>query len=142
MTADVQEVRAAAMRRDLARFNATLNLDELRILDRVQQRLIIGLERYGHLDLSKPRDWRKERFEERLDALVYDVAEELAAEDVAREPLRAAAGRELAEWEVSKTRISPASEEISRSEPALLAIEDLRNGVDYDFFDVSDVEPS
>lgn len=159
MSADVHEVRAAAMRRDLARFHAILNLDELRILDRVQQRLVIGLERYGHLDLSKPRNWRKERFEERLDALVYDVAEELAAEDAERAELHEAAHREmltskpiaapavigqrLAEWETSKTQASEVPSEISQTEIALLAIEDITDheSQPYDFFDVSDVVP-
>lgn len=150
MTADVNEVRASALRRDLARFNAILDLDELRIMDRVQSRLLVGLERYGHLDLSKPRNWRKERMEERLDALVYDVAEELAAEDAERAKLHEEArremvgeevkpaapivGRQLGEWEIQRTSLSNVPTELSQTEPAMLAIEDI-----YDFFDVSDV---
>ncbi len=102
MIGDVQEVRAAAMRRDIARRLALCNLDESRVVDRVLQRLELGRERYGGLDLSKPRNWRKERFEERLDALVYDVAEELAAEDAERAQLHGDARRELVEWEANQ----------------------------------------
>lgn len=57
--------------------------DERRVIERVLARLEVGRQRYGALDLAKPRDWRRERFEERIDALVYDVAEELALEDSA-----------------------------------------------------------
>jgi hypothetical protein len=96
MIGDGQELRAGAMRRDIARRLALCNLDELRVIDRVLQRLEIGRERYGWLDLSKPRNWRKERCEERLDALVYDVAEELAAEDSERTYLHEAVRREIA----------------------------------------------
>jgi len=67
----------------------------MRVLDRVLHRLEVGRERYGLLDLSKPRDWRRERFEERLDALVYDACEELAIEDQHRAELRAAARAEM-----------------------------------------------
>ncbi len=64
------DLRAGAMRRDLGRRLALGNLDELRVVDRVLQRLEIGRERYGHLDLSKPRNWRKERLEDALNELV------------------------------------------------------------------------
>jgi hypothetical protein len=69
--------------------------DELRVIDRVLGRLELGRDRYGLLDLAKPRDWRRERFEERLDALVYDACEELALEDRARAELREAARVEM-----------------------------------------------
>jgi hypothetical protein len=69
--------------------------DELRVIDRVLGRLELGRDRYGLLDLAKPRDWRRERFEERLDALVYDACEELAIEDQARAELREAARVEM-----------------------------------------------
>jgi hypothetical protein len=68
---------------DLVRRLALAGRDEKRVIDSVLRRLEVGRERYGLLDVSKPRNWRAERFEERLDALVYDVAEELALEDQA-----------------------------------------------------------
>lgn len=94
------------------------------MIDRAMQRLEIGRERYGLLDLSQPRDWRRERFEERLDALVYDVCEELAAEDLALGALREAARDEMLgidsdeavrEWSEQGTVISGASAAIART---------------------------
>ena len=99
MSRDAEVVQAVGLRRDVGRRLGLANHDELRIVDRVLQRLEVGRERYGYLDLSRPRNWRKERFEERLDALVYDVAEELAAEDVERAELREDARCELAAWQ-------------------------------------------
>jgi hypothetical protein len=88
---------------DLVRRLAPASRDELRIVERVLARLEIGRQRYGLLDLSADRrDWRRERFEERLDALVYDVAGELAEEDAAHASQQSAAAAELAElraWE-------------------------------------------
>lgn len=104
MSGDLQAVRAVGLRRDLGRRCALANLDELRIVDRVLERLELGREHYGHLDLSRPRNWRKERFEERLDALVYDVAEELAAEDVERARLHEDARQELLAWQHDEGR--------------------------------------
>jgi hypothetical protein len=75
------DIQRQALARGLALRLHRCSLDEARVVDRVLARLEIGRERYGELDLAKPRDWRRERFEERLDALVYDVCEELAAED-------------------------------------------------------------
>lgn len=98
MSRDAEVVQAIGLRRNVSRRLGLANHDELRIVDRVLQRLEVGRGRYGYLDLSRPRNWRKERFEERLDALVYDVAEELAAEDVERAALREDAGSELAAW--------------------------------------------
>jgi hypothetical protein len=68
---------------ELARRLALAGHDELRVIDRVLARLELGRQRYGQLDIGAPRDWRRERFEERLDALVYDVCEEIALEDAA-----------------------------------------------------------
>ena len=73
--------RLRGMLADLGRRLAMRNLDELRVLDAVLMRLELGAERYGPLDLTKPRDWRRERGEELLDAMIYDVAGELAARD-------------------------------------------------------------
>jgi hypothetical protein len=80
----VSETQRLALARDVAHRLLAGSLDEIRVIDRVLVRLELGRELYGLLDLSKPRDWRRERFEERVDALVYDVAGELAAEDRAR----------------------------------------------------------
>jgi len=84
-----------ALIRDLARRLQLAAHDELRVIDRILTRLEIGRERYGELDLSRPRDWRREHREELLDALVYDVAEELAREDQERAELREAARVEM-----------------------------------------------
>lgn len=92
-----QEMRAGAIRRDLRRRIELGSLDELRVVDRVLGRLELGRDRYGELDLTRPREWRRELREELLDALVYDVAEELAAEDVERAALREDARREMVE---------------------------------------------
>jgi hypothetical protein len=89
------EVERQALARDIARRLQLASIDEARVVDRVLQRLELGRERYGLLDLSRPRDWRKEHREELLDALVYDVAEELALEDQAREQLRDEARAEM-----------------------------------------------
>ncbi len=77
MTADIQRRGLLA---SLASRLPAASHDELRVIDRVLGRLELGRDRYGLLDLAKPRDWRRERFEERLDALVYDACEELALE--------------------------------------------------------------
>lgn len=122
------EIQRQALARDLARRQQILALDELRVLDRVQQRLELGRQRYGVLDLAAPRDWRAERFEEELDALVYQVCGELAAEDLARASLREAAraemvggaialpGEALREWrnrEAQSTRVTDESARIA-----------------------------
>ena len=70
-----------ALASDITRRLHLCSHDELRVLQRVLQRLELGRERYGLLDLRKPRDWGKERGEELLDALLYDVMGDLAAED-------------------------------------------------------------
>lgn len=79
-----RKVGADELVADLVRRLPLASRDELRIVDRVFARLEIGRRRYGLLDLSLDcRDWRAERFEERLDALIYDIAEEIALEDAA-----------------------------------------------------------
>lgn len=89
------ELQRQALARDLARRLQLASHDEIRVVDRVLQRLELGRERYGLLDLAQPRDYRRERFEERLDALVYDVREELALEDQHRAGLREEARVEM-----------------------------------------------
>jgi hypothetical protein len=76
----IAEVQRCALLASIAGRLPLASHDELRVVDRVLQRLELGRERYGLLDLAKPRDWRRELREELLDALVYDVADELAAE--------------------------------------------------------------
>lgn len=73
----------------------TLEYDALRVVSRVAARLELGRERYGDLDLAQPRPWRRERNEELLDAIVYEVAGELAAEDAAREAMHEQARAEM-----------------------------------------------
>ena len=54
----------------IARLGAC-NLDELRVIDQLLVRLELGRDRYGHLDLSRARDWEREEAEELLDMQVY-----------------------------------------------------------------------
>lgn len=139
MTAD-QDVQSAALCRDMCRRLQLFGFDRRRVVDRVMQRLEIGQQRYGELDLSAPRNWRAERCEERLDALVYDVCEELAAEDLARAELREAALREMLEWQGhQRTAISTESAEIAKGEPIRIALDDLDDRP-YAGWDLSDVE--
>lgn len=81
---------------DLTRRLALASHDELRVIDRVLQRLELGRERYGLLVLARDRrDWRREQREELLDAMIYDVADELRGEDLAIANLREAARAEM-----------------------------------------------
>ncbi len=49
-----------------------LELDAVRVVERIVERLRMGQAAYGPLDLStNPRDWRAEATEEDLDAAVY-----------------------------------------------------------------------
>ena len=89
------DLQRQALARNLASRLQPAGLDELRVIDRILGRLELGRQRYGELDLTAPRDWRAERFEEQLDALVYQVCAELAAEDMARQSLREAARAEM-----------------------------------------------
>lgn len=89
-------IQRQALARDLARRLQLASHDEARVIDRVLQRLELGRERYGELDLAKDaRDWRRERFEELLDEIVYRACEELQAEDLERRGLREAARAEM-----------------------------------------------
>jgi hypothetical protein len=127
-----QEVRASALRRDLGRRQQLAAHDELRVIDKILARLEVGRAVYGPLDLSIPRNWRNERFEERLDALVYDVAEELAAEDVAHAAVQEAARIEILEWQAEqRTAIS--------TEPARIALDDIADREPYFDFDLSEM---
>lgn len=132
MSAD-HDVQSAALCRDMCRRLQLFGFDRRRVVDRVMQRLELGQQRYGELDLSAPRNWRAERFEERIDALVYDVCEELTAEDNERAGLRESALREILEWQGhQRTAVS--------NESTRIALEDLDDSEPYASWDLSDVE--
>lgn len=84
--------------------------DELRVIDVLLKRLELGRERYGLLDLSKPRDWKREKAEEDLDSAIYDAADVLTRED---------AVRERAECEAADTR--------AKTDPVGFGLEELAN---------------
>lgn len=50
---------------------AQLEPDAVRVMERIAERLVMGRKQYGDLDLTKPRDWKKEAREEALDLSVY-----------------------------------------------------------------------
>ena len=58
-----------------------LNQDEMELVLRFMRRIHKGREDYGELDISSDRrDWRKERREELLDLVAYDLIDEIAEE--------------------------------------------------------------
>lgn len=74
-------LRSAALR-DLANCIPDLQGDELRVLARIAQRLVVGAGVYGVLKLeTDSRDMVREASEELLDATVY-----LAIETIRRRP--------------------------------------------------------
>ncbi len=119
------DLQRQALARDLARRLHLASHDELRVIDRLLVRLELGRDRYGELDLRKPRDWRRELGDELLDALVYDTAETLRNEDAAQAGLQAAAADELAELE--RWRKADRRTHVS-DEPARIALEDIGDG--------------
>ena len=55
-----------------------LGQDEIRVLQRIADRLRLGAKTYGRLSLAKDkRDWNKEGSEELLDGTVYFAIESL-----------------------------------------------------------------
>jgi len=69
-----------AQRRGLYFLIAQLGSDELRVLERLAQRLLEGRRRYGELSLATDaRDFRQERADEIADLLVYTAFLELQA---------------------------------------------------------------
>lgn len=118
----MSDVQRLALARDIARRLQLASLDEIRVLDALLLRLELGRERYGHLGLGRDRrDWAKERREELLDAIVYELADELATLDRQRAELHEAARLEMlgepavAEFtgDQHKTRISGESARIA-----------------------------
>lgn len=114
----------AVLRTDMVRRLGLCSSDELRILARILERIELGRQRYGALDLSLPRPWRRELSEELLDAVVYDTIEQIRAEDLAHENTQAAAVEELAElqrWQANdqRTIASPLTAEIAATPEAV-----------------------
>lgn len=89
-----EETRAAALCRDMYRRLALCNLDELRVIDLQLTRLELGRQRYGHLDLSRSRDWAKEESEEHVDAAFYRACAIL----IEREKLASSAAHVEGPW--------------------------------------------
>lgn len=119
------DLQRQALARDLARRQQLASHDELRVIDRVLGRLELGRERYGRLDLAKPRPWRREFGEEILDAVIYDTIETIVDEDRAHAELQIAASEEIAAWQADqRTRVS--------GEPARIALSDISDREPYD----------
>jgi hypothetical protein len=59
------------LRRDIGRRLLACGPDELRVLDALLERIELGRDRYGFLDLARARDWDREQAEELLDVQVY-----------------------------------------------------------------------
>ena len=76
-----EELRAAALRRNMCGRFELCSLDELRVMDLQLVRLELGREQYGRLDLSRRRDWVKEEAEEHVDAAFYRACAVLIARD-------------------------------------------------------------
>lgn len=78
---DDHTARLARARNISARLHQC-SFDELRVVDVILTRLEFGREQYGYLDLSRPRDWKRERAEEIVDAAFYEACDRLCARDV------------------------------------------------------------
>ena len=61
------------------------SVDEIRVVDVFLKRLEMGRKEYGPLDLSKPRDWRLEKAQERFDGEFYEACDVLVKEDERRQ---------------------------------------------------------
>jgi len=117
MSADLQRRGLAS---DLSRRLQLASRDELRVIDRLFARLELGRDRYGKLDITRPREWRRELGEELLDAVIYDTIETIAAEDAQHEELQIAASKEIAEWQadqVERTRASNVPAQLAGADP-------------------------
>lgn len=84
-----------ALERSLRARLLSCNHDELRVLDSLLERLELGRDRYGHLDLAKARDWDRELAEELLDVAVYRAVLDVRRQDVDRLELRRASAVEI-----------------------------------------------
>ena len=125
MTADLQRRGLVS---DLARRLQLASHDELRIVDALLVRLELGRCRYGKLALaSDRRDWVKERREELLDAIVYELAGELAAHDHAHAELHEAAQLEM--LSAVHTNVTPAGRAdaiMAAAQPGAIDVETAR----------------
>jgi hypothetical protein len=73
-----------------------LSHDEVRVLDRITTRMMIGHNQYGRLDLKlEQRDWRAEAEAELVDYLFYSACREISANDARLERLRCDAHDEI-----------------------------------------------
>jgi hypothetical protein len=73
---------ARGLRTNLCARLEAFSRDELRVVDRVMQRLELGRDRYGALDLAvDKRNWDQEADEERVDGLIYETCRDIAAHD-------------------------------------------------------------
>ena len=60
------------LRQHIASTCAELGVDELRVIDLIASRLLVGLKQYGALNIAEDRrDWRAQADEEWADAAVY-----------------------------------------------------------------------
>ena len=111
----IDPIRQRALLADLGRRLALRNLDELRVVDAILLRLELGAERYGALDLARPRDWATERREELLDAMIYDVADQLAAHDRATAELQELARAEMVGFAPAEDSIADLAVQIANA---------------------------
>ncbi len=122
--------RRDALARSIAARLLGCNHDELRVLDLLLGRLELGRDRYGFLDLSKPREWKIEEAEELLDARIYQACDLIQRRDAQLERLRCEVADEIA----------------GRIEPGLRELRDAAPIVSQDWpsaheFDTSDTGP-
>ena len=117
--------------------------DEIRILDGILLRLEIGRQRYGALDLSRPRDWQVEADQEAIDLAVYQACkreslrlEQTTAVERGLDELRSSAGCTLRPDQVD-TVCALAQVGFFTPERARAI---LRGEAEPERFDVSDVE--
>jgi len=64
-----------ALRQQLATLACGLSGDELRVVVRIADRLLIGRRQYGQLDADDGRDWLEEGVQEALDLAAYMAIE-------------------------------------------------------------------
>jgi hypothetical protein len=92
----MSDVARDALARIVASRLLDLSHDEVRVLDRITTRMMIGHHQYGRLDLKlETRDWRSEAEAELVDYLFYGACREISANDARLERLRCEAADEL-----------------------------------------------
>jgi hypothetical protein len=88
---ELDSVRCEALRRNLASRLLLCCWDELRVIDIDLGRLEKGRHEHGYLDLSIPRDWKREEAEERVDARIYRMFDDIVETDAQVAKIEAAA---------------------------------------------------